>query len=145
MVKRTLTVLCLALVFACGKDTLQTKPSIKVKELNGTQIPPGAILRVTLEFNDKEGDLGAGELTYVRDRLNSRPVPGAFDKADTARYVLPVFPDRETGDIDVDIPYDFMDEDPNDNDTMVFRFMVIDRAGNKSDTITSEQVVARPF
>jgi hypothetical protein len=145
MVKKALTVISLVLVFACGKDTLETKPAIKVKEMNGTQIPPGAILRVTLEFNDKEGDLGAGELTYIRDRQNIRPVPGTFDKADTARYPLPVFPDRESGDIDVDIPYDFMDEDPNDNDTMVFRFMVIDRAGNKSDTITTAQVVARPF
>ena len=57
MVKKALTVISLALVFACGKDTLETKPAIKVKEMNGTQIPPGAILRVTLEFNDKEGDL----------------------------------------------------------------------------------------
>ena len=145
MVKRSLTIVSLVLAFACSKDKLETKPTIKVKDLNGTEIPPGAILRVTLEFSDKEGDLGAGEVTYVRNRLNTRPVPGAFDKADTARYVLPVFPNRETGDIEIDIPYDFMDEDPNDNDTMVFRFMVIDRAGNKSDTVTSEPVVARPF
>jgi len=145
MVKRSLTIVSLVLAFACSKDKLETKPTIKVKDLNGTEIPQGAILQVTLEYSDKEGDLGAGEVTYVRDRLNIRPVPGAFDKADTARYVLPVFPNRETGDIVIDIPYDFMDEDPNDNDTMVFRFMVIDRAGNKSDTINSVPVVARPF
>jgi len=145
MVKRTLTFLSLALVFACSKDTLETKPTIKVKKVNSTQIVQGSLLRITVEFSDKEGDLGAGELTYVRNRLNIRPVPGAFDKADTARYPLPEFPNRETGEIDVDIPYDFMDEDPNDNDTMSFKLMVIDRAGNKSDTITTGQVVAMPF
>lgn len=145
MVIRALTFVSLVLVFACSKDTLQTKPTIKVKKVNSTEIVPGSLLRVTLEFSDKEGDLGAGELTYVRNRLNLRPVPSAFDKADTARYPLPEFPNRETGEIDVDIPYDFMDEDPNDNDTMIFRLMVIDRAGNKSDTVNTGQIVARPF
>lgn len=145
MVTRVLTVLSLILIFSCSKDTLETKPTIKIKEVNGSEIGPGSLFRVTLEFSDKEGDLGQGEVTYVRDRKNIRPVPGVFDKADTARYPIPEFPDRQTGDIDIDIPYDFLDEDPNDNDTMVFRFMVIDRAGNKSDTITSGQVVARPF
>lgn len=145
MVTRVLSVLSLVLVFACSKDKLETKPSISIKKVNSTEIVQNSLLRVTLEFSDKEGDLGQGELTYVRDRTNIRPIPGGFDKADTARYPLPEFPNRQTGEIDVDIPYDFLDEDPNDNDTMTFRFSVIDRAGNKSDTITSGKIVARAF
>jgi len=41
------------------------------------------------------------------------------------------------------IPYNFMDEDPNRNDTMFFKITVRDLGGHQSDTISSKSVVAR--
>ena len=33
------------------------------------------------------------------------------------------------------LPYDFLKESTVENDTILFRFAVTDRAGNKSDTV----------
>ena len=135
------------IIFACNKDKLQTKPSIKIKDVNATEIGQDGTLEITMEYGDKEGDLSEGQLTYVRNRTNIKPIPNplANDKADTVRYPLPKFSDRSRGEIQVSIPYDFMTEDPNDNDTMFFRIAVQDRAGNVSDTIQTGNVIAREF
>ncbi len=143
MATRALTFLCLFFLLSCSKDKLETKPSITVKSLSSEVVTPGSVLRLIIEFNDKEGDLGNGEVSYIRERLNIRPIPGGFDKADTVRYPVPEFPARPTGEIEVNIPYDFLDEAPNDSDTMVFKISVVDRGGNKSDTITTPTIIAR--
>lgn len=138
-----LSILSILILAACSKDKLETKPAIKVKSVNSDVIVPGTVLRLILEFSDKEGDLGEGEVSYIRTRTNLRPIPGGFDKADTVRYPIPEFPDRSEGEIQVDLPYDFLDENPNESDTMFFRISVKDRGGNPSDTITTGSIIAR--
>jgi len=36
-----------------------------------------------------------------------------------------------------------MSEDPNDDDTMIFKLSVIDIRGNKSDTVTTVNIIAK--
>ena len=143
MATRALTIISLFFILSCSKDKLETKPSINVKSVSSNIVIPGSVMRLIIEFNDKEGDLGQGEVSYIRERTNIRPIPGGFDKADTVRYPIPEFPDRSTGEIEVNIPYDFLDESPNDSDTMFFKISVVDRGGNKSDTIQTSQIIAR--
>jgi hypothetical protein len=130
---------------ACSKDTFETRPTIKVKDLSSEVIVLNSSLDITLEYTDKEGDLGNGELTYIRVRQNIKgiPQPGQNDQTDTVHYPIPVFPPKTKGEIVVTIPYGFMSEDPNDNDTMIFKLSVIDIRGNKSDTVTTKSVVAK--
>jgi hypothetical protein len=45
----------------------------------------------------------------------------------------------------LDIPYSFLDEDPNLNDTMYFKLTLRDRGNNQSDTISTTQIVAKQF
>ena len=146
MLKRGAPFILLILVMvACSKDKFQTKPTIKIKNVSGNLVSQGQAVQVTLEFTDKEGDLNEGEVTYVRDRTNILPIPnaGSNDHTDTVRSKLPDFPKNSKGEIQVTIPYDgFMDEDPNDNDTMIFRFSVKDLNGNNSDTVATEKIVA---
>lgn len=102
-------------------------------------------LVMTLEYNDKEGDLGGGIVTYIRNRLNAEPIenPASNDKTDTIRSTLPDFPKTSTGEIDIIFPGTFLIEDPRDNDTMNFTIFVQDMAGNISDTITTPTIVQR--
>ena len=104
------------------------------------QIPD---LVMTIEYDDKEGDLGGGTITYVRDRLNIIPIQDAAsnDKADTIRSQLPEFPKTSTGEMEIRVPGLFLQEDPDRNDTMEFKIYVQDVAGNVSDTITTPIVV----
>lgn len=146
MLKRCLLYLVVAVVaVACGKDKLQTKPTLKIKGVNGTEIPPGGELVINLEYTDKEGDLGGGIITYVRNRLNVKPItdPNSNDKADTVARVLPDFPKATSGEIVLRIENAFMSEDPFDNDTMFFKIYVKDVANNVSDTITTGTVIDR--
>src|ERR1044072_9051878 len=79
---------------SCDKNSFQTRPQIKVKSLNSTTIAPGEDLRMTLEFTDKEGDLGEGDFTLMRNRINIKGIiqPGVNDKADTIYDKVPEFP-----------------------------------------------------
>jgi hypothetical protein len=158
MLKRYLPfLLLLSVIVSCSKDKPNTKPSLKFKSINGNEFFPGSQVNIALEFTDKEGDLGNGKLTYIRERTNLKPItdPASNDKADSINTVLPEFPNTTSGEINLLIDYNFLDEDPlpaNDsanaslyNDTMVFKIFVTDVQGNMSDTIISPQIIQRSF
>lgn len=146
MLKRYLPYITFAIfIMACDKNKLETRPSIEIKNINTTEVLPGQQLVLMLTYKDKEGDLGGGLLTYVRNRLNIKPIPDAQsnDKADTVPRILPDFPKTTSGDIELKIDQAYMSEDPFENDTMVFNIFVTDIAGNVSDTITTGTVIDR--
>jgi hypothetical protein len=146
MLKRYLPfLLVVTVVVACNKDKLKTTPSLKLKSINSTELFPGQDLVIGLEYKDKEGDLGTGLITYIRNRLNAKPIPDAAsnDKADTITSPLPDFPKTTTGDIELRIVNGFLSEDPFDNDTMTFKIFVKDLAGHTSDTLVTETIVER--
>lgn len=151
MKRRSIFALCIIstvfIIAACHKDKFQTKPTISVKDMNGPDIPVGGTLHITLECTDKEGDEGQGVLTYVRVRTNSTSIPDPVnnDKADTAYATVPDFPTKDKVEMTLDVPYSFLDEDPNLNDTMFFKLTLRDRGNNQSDTISTTQIVAKQF
>lgn len=138
--------LLILILVSCGKDKYETTPTITIKELSSEVIDaPNGTLKVILESTDKEGDEGGGLLTYIRVRTNvtAIPNPGLNDKVDTVNYLIPSFPKTSKKDIEVSLAYDFLNEDPNKNDTMFFRFTLRDAANNQSDTVNSKVIVAK--
>ncbi|HET9824647.1 MAG TPA: hypothetical protein VFP87_04905 [Chitinophagaceae bacterium] len=129
----------------CSKGKFQTTPTIRIKDMNTTEVnAPNGELKITLECTDKEGDEGQGELTYIRVRTNSIPIPDPVnnDKADTARQAVPSFPKTDKVEMVLLIPYTFLDEDPGRNDTMYFKLTLRDSQNHQSDTITTKSIVA---
>ena len=146
MLKRYLPlIIVVSGIVACGKDKLNTRPSIEIKNINTTEVLPGQELIINLNYTDKEGDLGGGLLTYIRNRLNIKPIPDApsNDKADTIIRPLPNFPKTTSGEIELRIPGLFMSEDPFENDTMFFKIFVADAGGNVSDTLNTGTIVEK--
>lgn len=140
--------LLIVTLYACHKDRFQTTPTVRVKDINTTEVnAPDGLLKITLECTDKEGDEGDGELTYIRVRTNSTPIPDPTnnDKADTARALVPAFPKTDKVEMVLTIPYGFLDEDPNRNDTMFFKLTLRDSQNHQSDTITTKSIVAKQF
>lgn len=129
------------LLIACGKDKFETKPKLEIKDYNTRELFNGQDLRIRLNFFDKEGDLNGAPVFGEIVRLNLFPLGPDQDKVDTFQTFLPEFPSKDNGEISFQLPYGFLKESTVENDTLVFRFAVIDLAGNKSDTITSDQVV----
>jgi hypothetical protein len=138
-------ILIVAVVVACSKDKLQSRPSLKLKGVNTSEVGPGQTLDIKLEYKDKEGDLGGSTITYIRNRMNLKPIPdpNSNDKVDTVHASLAAFPKTSTGEIDIIISKNFLDEDPFDNDTMFFKIYVQDLANNVSDTVTTGTIVER--
>ncbi|HTD93189.1 MAG TPA: hypothetical protein VK644_05235 [Chitinophagaceae bacterium] len=135
-----LSVLLAFVLVACGKDKFETKPRIEIKSYSSKEIHQGESLRIRLNYYDKEGDLDEGTFTAIRDRLNLLPL-GPVDLADSFGSLLPKFPPKDQGEINFQIDYGRLKESTIENDTMVFRFYASDKAGNKTDTITSDKIV----
>jgi hypothetical protein len=130
---------------ACSKNKFETTPTIRVKDINSTDVQaPDGILKITLEVTDKEGDAGGGDLTYIRVRTNTTPIPDPInnDKADTAHATVPSFPKTDKVEMVLTIPYSFLDEDPVRNDTMYFKLTLRDSQNHQSDTITTKTIAA---
>jgi len=137
--------LVVVVLYACHKDKFETTPTIRIKDINTTEVyGPNGILKITLEVTDREGDAGEGDLTYIRVRTNGTPIPDPInnDKADTPHAVVPPFPKTDKVEMELTIPYSFLDEDPVRNDTMYFRLTLKDSQGHQSDTINTKSIVA---
>ena len=129
------------LLIACGKDKYETKPKLEIKDYNSREIFVGMQLNIRINYFDKEGDLSQAPVIGILRRLNVFPLPPSLDKVDTIRTNLPEFPKNDDGEITFTLPYDFLKESTTENDTIMFRFAVTDRAGNTSDTVDSAPIV----
>ena len=147
----TVAVIITLTIIACGKDKFETKPQLKVKSQSTDIVSLNGNFRVTLEYTDKEGDVD-DSLIIVRQRLN-RSKPKILPPLP---YPIPTFPDINKGEIVVNFRYA---QDltlnlsairiPGSNpaqfeiDTMILKFVVRDKGGNKSDTATTDVFVRR--
>ena len=152
MIMKKILAVCLVagIVVACSKDKFQTKPQITIKSTSGDIVPANSDWRVTLEFTDKEGDV-SDSIFFVRQRFNKR---GPFRDA-VIKYKIPDFPNTSQGDIQINFNYQqqlVFGYSPIiipgtggqlEPDTMAFKFVVKDKAGNKSDTAVANVIIRR--
>jgi len=126
------------LLAGCNKDKFNTKPSLQYKSVNRNIIARGTgDLAFTLSFTDAEGDLTDTifVIKFVENCVNSR-----F----TAPYPLPEFPTGKNQKGDILVTFGYNDISPKcfpRNDTAIFKFVLKDKAQNRSDTAVSEPIV----
>ncbi|RYY40403.1 MAG: hypothetical protein EOO08_04520 [Chitinophagaceae bacterium] len=145
-----LAFLSLALFAGCNKDKFQTKPQLKLLEAGELTVPYNGSLRIRLEFTDKEGDVD-DTLFIRRVRTNLRTTPTVRD---SLKIKVPDFPDRTKGEIILDLTYsNFLisaasplnvpgtNPPVKESDSLTYKFVLKDRAGNKSDTLVVDGIV----
>jgi hypothetical protein len=127
---------------SCNKDEFKTDPQLSIESIN-TLIPVGGELDATFKFTQKSSKLSGGTFIAIRTRLNQNPVLPGTGSSDTLGGPIATYPDKDQGEYEFTMPYDdlYEGDTENDNDTIVIRFALIDRVGNKSDTIISPQIV----
>ena len=147
--KAILIILSVAfLIFACSKDKVETKPKIEVKSASPKVVPQNENMLVNLEFTDKEGDLDAVYIWKVR--LNKLVRPTIRDSI--SPRAVPEFPKNQKGELELNLEYQAHlisaqspRRDPITNrlepDTLNFKFVVKDKAGNVSDTAFLKNIV----
>jgi hypothetical protein len=125
---------------SCNKDQYQINPQISIESINSV-VPVGGELDAILKFTQKNSVLSGGVFTAIRNRLNQQPLPIGQGSADTTTYTVPSYPDQNQGQFELVLPYTYLNESSNENDTIMFKFVVADREGRVSDTAYSGQIV----
>jgi len=132
----------LIIVVSCSKDTYTTKPQLSITSIN-TTVPVAGILDVLFTYTSKQGDLGQGRMVIIRNRLNQEPVPINGGNTDTLSGPIPDYPDKSKAQMELKLDWNSLHETDDENDTIIMKFAVIDRAMNSSDTILSPQIIVQ--
>ncbi|MFI5155088.1 MAG: hypothetical protein ACHQEM_02835 [Chitinophagales bacterium] len=133
-------VLLILLLSQCSKSGSGGKPTISMGSVNSV-IPVGGAMQATINFTQSNGLLSQGQFTAIRTRLNQIPLPPDNVGADTLVSQIPEFPDKNQGEFQYTLDYNYLHQSDQENDTINFKFAVMDKGGNKSDTISSGIIV----
>ena len=128
-------------LLSCKKDKYTTIPQLKYKSVNTKKLSQGQTIVFTLTFTDAEGDFVPDSALFV-EKFEPKCVNSRFKQY----YKFPVFPTSkdQSGEILVSYTYpsqSFLGPQCNRNDTAIFKFVLRDKAKNKSDTAVSDPIV----
>ena len=137
--RHTIIFLIFILLFcSCKKDKYTSKPQLTYKSVNTKTLKRGETLKITLGFTDAEGDLT--DTIFIKKIVRFCPAnKGGFIDS---THTIPSFPSGKNQSGDIIITFSYNDLNPlcNRNDTAVFKFVLRDKAKNKSDTATSDPI-----
>jgi hypothetical protein len=133
-------ILAIALLAAsCDKEKYQTRPQLKFKEVNNTELLPGQVLSMLIEFTDAEGDI---QDTMWIQKVTSNCATSNF----TDVQKIPEFEPTKNLKGEFNVAYSYIQVNPKcagKNDTCFFRFWARDKAKNVSDTVVSPVIVIK--
>jgi hypothetical protein len=146
---RTKLLILLTITFffsSCKKEEFNTKPKLSFGDVNTTQLRQGNLLIFTLNFTDKEGDI---QDTLWVQKI-SRTCPSTPGVQFISRNKVPDFTGTPNLKGKLEITFVYNANVPgtpsivgcnNRNDTAFFRFWLKDKANNRSDTISSPDII----
>ena len=125
---------------ACSKNAYNTKPTLQLTSVNTNIVPFNGTLVVNMKVTDKEGDV-TDTLFVKKVRINQRATATIRD---SFALKIPDAPNSPDGTIEVDLSYQnflISATSPIENDTLLFKFALKDKANNISDTVTTDPIV----
>ena len=135
------------IIFACTKDQLTTTPKLKFRDVNTTSVTGQQDIRISLDLSDKEGDYttllgvrkvivgGCAADTFTE--LNKFFIPQDFiDSKEKEGEVVVTLARNDRGGNSCSTP-----GGGTKADTVVYKFWTEDRAGNKSDTTQTKNII----
>jgi len=134
-------------VISCGKDKVETVPTVAFKSFSTDVVPQQSALRITLRFTDQEGDIDS--VFVSRQRINARGPQFNF-----VGFAVPETNGENRGEITISMDYATRltsglnalripgsNPSRNEPDTLQLKFRLKDRAGNYSDSTAAQQVL----
>lgn len=128
------------LLSACSKNAYNTKPTLQLTSVSSDVVPFNGTLVVNMKVTDKEGDV-TDSLFVKKVRLNKRTTATVRD---SFALKIPDAPNSPDGTLEVDLSYQnflISAQSPIENDTLLFKFALKDKAKNVSDTVTTDPIV----
>lgn len=135
------------IIFACSKEHLTTTPKLIFRDVNVTTVTGPQDIRITLDLSDKEGDYTT--LLGVRKVVIGGCAADTF--TELGKFFIPQdFIDAKEKEGEVVVTLARNDRGGNScstpgggtkADTVVYKFWTEDRAGNKSDTTQTKNII----
>ncbi|MCC7400416.1 MAG: hypothetical protein IT214_02930 [Chitinophagaceae bacterium] len=136
------------IVAGCTKNKFTTKPQLKIKSINSTDISGPQTLVIVLSLTDKQGDYST--FFAVKKTVASCP---SSNFTDSTLFLLPQsFIDTKKTEGEITVTLDQIHRGANTclapgggvkADTAIFSFWTRDRAGNLSDTVSTKPIIIR--
>jgi hypothetical protein len=132
--------------YGCKKDEFNTKPTLSFGDVNSKELRQGNLLIFTLNFTDKEGDIQ--DTLWVQKLSKTCPTTPGVQFISPNR--VPDFTGTPNLKGKLEITFVYNANVPgtpsivgcnNRNDTAYFRFWLKDKANNRSDTISSPDII----
>ncbi len=144
-----IALICLAGIIGCSKDKFTTKPQVTYKKVNANVFGTLQTIQFTIGFTDAEGDFTSPAQVFIQRINPTCPADSNFKDS----LPIPDFPSSSNFEGDIRMTYSYagnngeapiMNAPPGecgDTSTCYFRFAVMDKAGNRSDTVNSETII----
>lgn len=143
----TICLLLTLVIVACSKDSVETKPSIKIAKLSTKDVQLGGDLTIDLDFTDKEGDLKS--IFIQKIRINKRVVPTVRD---SFTVDIADFPKNDQGSLQINLynqnqlisaqaPLPLSTSPTGfESDSLIIRMALKDKADHVSDTVATDVI-----
>ena len=142
--RNTILIAVVCFIFSgCKKENYSSTPQLKYESVNTSELAPDQIIKFSLSFTDAEGDVI--DTMYV-EKVSLNCPASDFSERDP----IPNFPTNKNlkGNLLISYSnginntgYTTVASRCDYNDSCYFRFMMKDRANNKSDTVNSGIIV----
>lgn len=130
---------------ACQKDRFTTKPQLKFIKASSYDVQKGQALKLDLELTDAEGDVqdtlfirrevkNYGAVNQTFTYMLSSSVPTQHNLKATVQVCFTI--NELVGECPV-----YSAASPQNRDTTTFKFWIRDKAGNFSDTVSTDKEV----
>ena len=139
--RKVFPIICLLIFgFGCNKDSIQSKPILKVNSISSSKIYAGEDLEIRLQLTDQEGDFL--DTIWVKKSTTSCTRSNFID---SNLFRIPSDLPRTknfSGELVLTMNYSIVLQ-PRcfASDTTTFSFWVKDAKGNKSDTVKTSQII----
>lgn len=144
------------LIIACKKDSVNTTPSITLKKVSSDVVPINGSIQFVFTYGDKQADIDS--IFIYRTRLNKKTASPRLN--DSTKLQVPYHEKNSTGEIILDFITDGMGRNDyqkylisavfppqsgtppkNEADSMLYKFVAVDKEKNKSDTVYYSTIV----
>jgi hypothetical protein len=144
MNSRLFVFFCLAvLAMGCSKDNASGGPTIAIKSYTDQVYNDGSGFSAVLSFSQSGGDISGDSLVIIEHRYNQSYAPDHFDTFATR---LPFTPSAAKAEFTPHLAWDFIQYgNPDESDTVDFRFVLIDQNLKHSDTVATGKVIIYQF
>lgn len=135
-------ILITAIWVACSKSAYNTKPTLEITSVNTNVVDINGTLSFQLKVTDKEGDVT--DTLFVKKIRTNKKITATI--RDSFALKVPEAPNSKDGTINVSLDYQnylVSARNPIENDTLVFKFALKDKAKNISDTVSSSAIVVK--